>query len=54
MTLIKNPGRFAGLLYVLTSIVGFFANGLGKSRTRILQIRMPGHTQDKRGAQVPF
>jgi Domain of unknown function (DUF4386) len=24
---IKNPGRFAGLLYVLTSIVGFFAMG---------------------------
>ena len=23
----KNPGRFAGLLYVLTSIVGFFAMG---------------------------
>src|SRR5947209_17802525 len=23
----KNPGRFAGLLYVLTSIVGFFALG---------------------------
>jgi hypothetical protein len=22
-----NPGRFAGLLYVLTSIVGFFAMG---------------------------
>jgi hypothetical protein len=27
MTLSKNPGRFAGLLYVLTSIVGFFAMG---------------------------
>ena len=27
MSLIKNPGRFAGLLYVLTSIVGFFAMG---------------------------
>ena len=27
MTFIKNPGRFAGLLYVLTSIVGFFAMG---------------------------
>ncbi len=25
MTSTKNPGRFAGLLYVLTSIVGFFA-----------------------------
>jgi len=25
MSFIKNPGRFAGLLYVLTSIVGFFA-----------------------------
>jgi hypothetical protein len=23
----KNPGRFAGLLYVLTSVVGFFAMG---------------------------
>jgi hypothetical protein len=23
----RNPGRFAGLLYVLTSIVGFFATG---------------------------
>src|ERR1035438_9586626 len=27
MTSIWNPGRFAGLLYVLTSIVGFFAMG---------------------------
>jgi hypothetical protein len=27
MTSIRNPGRFAGLLYVLTSIVGFFAMG---------------------------
>ena len=27
MTCIKNRGRFAGLLYVLTSIVGFFAMG---------------------------
>jgi hypothetical protein len=27
MTFIKNPGRFAGLLYVLTSMVGFFAMG---------------------------
>jgi hypothetical protein len=27
MTLLRNPGRFAGLLYVLTSIVGFFAMG---------------------------
>jgi len=25
MTSIGNPGRFAGLLYLLTSIVGFFA-----------------------------
>lgn len=25
MSFTKNPGRFAGLLYVLTSIVGFFA-----------------------------
>ena len=27
MSFAKNPGRFAGLLYVLTSIVGFFAMG---------------------------
>jgi hypothetical protein len=27
MKLTRNPGRFAGLLYVLTSIVGFFAMG---------------------------
>jgi len=27
MSLTNNPGRFAGLLYVLTSIVGFFAMG---------------------------
>jgi uncharacterized membrane protein len=27
MSVTKNPGRFAGLLYVLTSIVGFFAMG---------------------------
>jgi hypothetical protein len=27
MSFIKNPGRFAGLLYVVTSIVGFFAMG---------------------------
>ncbi len=27
MTFTKNPGRFAGLLYVLTSIVGFFSMG---------------------------
>ena len=27
MTFIKNPGRFAGLLYILTSTVGFFAMG---------------------------
>jgi hypothetical protein len=27
MSFMKNPGRFAGLLYVLTSIVGFFAMG---------------------------
>ncbi len=25
MSSAKNPGRFAGLLYLLTSIVGFFA-----------------------------
>src|SRR5260221_11375072 len=27
MNSIKNPGRLAGLLYVLASIVGFFAMG---------------------------
>jgi len=27
MTSTKNPGRFAGLLYLLTSMVGFFAMG---------------------------
>jgi hypothetical protein len=27
MTSTRNPGRFAGMLYVLTSIVGFFAMG---------------------------
>src|SRR5271163_2853319 len=27
MTFTRNPGRFAGLLYVLTSIAGFFAMG---------------------------
>jgi hypothetical protein len=27
ISLTKNPGRFAGLLYVLTSILGFFAMG---------------------------
>jgi Domain of unknown function (DUF4386) len=27
MSFTKNPGRFAGLLYVLTSILGFFAMG---------------------------
>src|SRR5208283_223530 len=27
MNFTRNPGRFAGLLYVLTSIVGFFAMG---------------------------
>src|SRR3979490_2970755 len=27
MSSMKNPGRFAGLLYVLTSIAGFFAMG---------------------------
>ena len=27
MSLTRNPGRFAGLLYVLTSIVGFFSMG---------------------------
>src|SRR5438046_4887060 len=28
----KNPGRFAGLLYLLTSIVGFFAMGYAPMR----------------------
>jgi hypothetical protein len=32
MRLTKNPGRFAGLLYVLTSIVGFFAMGYVPSK----------------------
>src|SRR5947209_10544512 len=32
MSFIKNPGRFAGLLYVLTSIVGFFAMGYVPSK----------------------
>src|SRR4029077_17343216 len=27
MSFTRNPGRFAGLLYVLTSIIGFFAMG---------------------------
>jgi len=27
MSSTRNPGRFAGLLYLLTSIVGFFAMG---------------------------
>ena len=27
MSSTKNPGRFAGLLYLLTSIIGFFAMG---------------------------
>jgi hypothetical protein len=27
MSSTRNPGRFAGLLYVLVSIVGFFAMG---------------------------
>jgi hypothetical protein len=27
MSFIRNPGRFAGLLYLLTSMVGFFAMG---------------------------
>ena len=27
MSSARNPGRFAGLLYVLVSIVGFFAMG---------------------------
>jgi Domain of unknown function (DUF4386) len=32
MSSTKNPGRFAGLLYVLTSIVGFFAMGHGPQK----------------------
>src|SRR5271169_7174878 len=32
MSFTKNPGRFAGLLYVLTSIVGFFAMGYVPNR----------------------
>ncbi len=32
MSSTKNPGRFAGLLYLLTSIVGFFAMGYVPSK----------------------
>src|SRR5712692_1062468 len=32
MSSTKNPGRFAGLLYLLTSIVGFFAIGYVPSK----------------------
>jgi hypothetical protein len=32
MSSLKNPGRFAGLLYVLTSFVGFFAMGYVPSK----------------------
>jgi Domain of unknown function (DUF4386) len=32
MSSTKNPGRFAGLLYMLTSIVGFFAMGYVPSK----------------------
>jgi hypothetical protein len=32
MSSTKNPGRFAGLLYILTSIVGFFAMGYVPSK----------------------
>jgi hypothetical protein len=32
MSTIKNPGRFAGLLYVVTSIFGFFAMGYVPSK----------------------
>lgn len=32
MAFTGNPGRFAGSLYVLTSIVGFFAMGYGPDR----------------------
>ena len=35
MRLTKNPGRFAGLLYVLTSIVGFFAMGYVPSKLMV-------------------
>ena len=31
----KNPGRFAGLLYVLTSMVGFFAMGYVPSKLMV-------------------
>lgn len=31
----KNPGRFAGLLYVLTSIMGFFAMGYVPSKLMV-------------------
>jgi hypothetical protein len=32
MSSTKNPGRFAGLLYLLASIVGFFAMGYVPSK----------------------
>ncbi|HWO37107.1 MAG TPA: DUF4386 domain-containing protein [Candidatus Acidoferrum sp.] len=32
MTTIKNPGRYAGLLYVVTSVFGFFAMGYVPSK----------------------
>lgn len=32
MSAIKNPGRFAGLLYVVTSVFGFFAMGYVPSK----------------------
>jgi hypothetical protein len=32
MSSTNNPGRFAGLLYVLTSMVGFFAMGYVPSK----------------------
>ena len=32
MSATRNPGRFAGLLYVLTSIAGFFAMGYVPSK----------------------
>src|SRR5277367_5371595 len=32
MSAIKNPGRFAGLLYLVTSVFGFFAMGYVPSK----------------------
>jgi hypothetical protein len=36
MIFVGNPGRFAGLLYVLTSIVGFFAMGYVPAKLIVL------------------